>query len=299
MRPPISTAIATTTAAILAGTLFPPAATAAPHAVIVFERYTPSQPIEDVHAVKPTGGAIGDLTNSPAISDVQPAVAPGGHPIALARSGPGIDGIWTMQADGSALAQVPNTQGGTSPAWSPDGEKIAFTKGWGSQSELFVINGDGNNLQQVTLNAVGDHAPVWSPDGHSLAFARTNAAESASAIVVLNLGTGQLSQVTGYSHLDSAPDWSPENMLVFSRYLGAGDSDLYLVRPDGSGLQQLTTGPLQDNHPDFSPDGSSVAFARGGADETDHSHLFRVRVKNGHVKQVTFGAVFDFFPSWA
>lgn len=273
------------------------AAYAAGADVIVFERYTPLQNIEDIYAVKAAGGPAGQLTNSPAISDVTPDVSPDGSTIASARSGP-FAGIWTMNPDGSGLAAVPNTDDGISPAWSPGGERIAFTKGWGPQKELFVVDADGTGLLQLTFNGVRDAAPDWSPDGRSLVFHRYNVAESASAIMVLNLGTGAVSEVTGYTHIDSAPDWSVKNLVVFSRYLGAGDSDLYLIRPDGTGLHQLTAGPLQDNHPTWSPEGSHVAFARGGADEPDYTHIFRVRLDGTGLQQLTFGRVFDFFPSW-
>jgi TolB protein len=150
----------------------------------------------------------------------------------------------------------------------------------------------------VTFNNVADRAPAWSPDGASLVFERVNADESASAIMVLDLATSQATQVTGYTHLDSAPDWSIKDQLVFSRYQGGGDSDLFTIRPDGSGLKQITDSPVQDVHPSWSPDGNAVAFSRGADATNGHAHVFRVGKNGKKLQQLTFGRTSDFFPSW-
>lgn len=294
-----STTVAVTLAAsAFAAVILPSSASAAGPGSIAFERYTPAEPIENIAVVSATGGAVSGLTNSQATSDITPDIAPDGSNIVLARAGAATDGIWTMHPDGTGLGSVPTNADGVSPAWSPDGTRLVYTRGWGQASELFLVDADGANPLQVTRNRVGETAPRWSPDGGSLVFARTNSTGSASAIVTLDLGTGLSHHVTGYTHLDSAPDWSVKGEIVFSRYLGGGDSDLYTIDPNGTDLTQLTSGPLQDNHPDFAPNGNAVAFSRGGADESDNAHIFRVAKNGQQLTQITFGDVFDYFPSW-
>jgi Tol biopolymer transport system component len=122
------------------------------------------------------------------------------------------------------------TEGG--PDVSPDGSRIAFTRGGGSATGcyyrcIFVMNSDGSGVTQVTSfpsspfsESRYDNNPRWSPDGQWLVFVRWN-------------------QNT------SPPQW-----------------DVYKVRPDGSGLTALTTHGEADMVATWSPDGTRIAYDR-------------------------------------
>ena len=71
-------------------------------------------------------------------------------------------------ADGKVL----RPEGGYSPAWSPDGRRIAFVvRGEGDETRIHVINADGSGWMDVTDHPrYSDREPVWSPDGKRLAF---------------------------------------------------------------------------------------------------------------------------------
>ncbi len=56
------------------------------------------------------------------------------------------------------------------PAWSPDGQKIAFASVRDGNQEIYVMNADGSGQQRLTRNTAGDYAPAWSPDGRKIAF---------------------------------------------------------------------------------------------------------------------------------
>ena len=78
--------------------------------------------------------------------------------------------IWIMDIDGTNQVQVTDAKKGYAynPCWSPDGDKIVFqaTKKGKSDSDLYVIDVDGNNLTQLTINQSQDMMPYWTNDNH-------------------------------------------------------------------------------------------------------------------------------------
>jgi TolB protein len=76
-----------------------------------------------------------------------------------------------MNSDGSAAVQLPvggNTQ---KPAWSPDGNQVAFANDSVDWWEIWVINADGTNLRRLTTHGPAAGLPSWSPDGQKLIYA--------------------------------------------------------------------------------------------------------------------------------
>ena len=75
--------------------------------------------------------------------------------------------IWVMDSDGSNIVMVTREIGAdTSPAWSPDSSKIAFTSPRdGGSTEIYVMNADGSDQVRLTDTQGADTSPAWSPDG--------------------------------------------------------------------------------------------------------------------------------------
>jgi len=84
--------------------------------------------------------------------------------------------IVLMAADGSDVERVTNSPStDSSPSWSPDGTKLAFTSDRGGNLDVYVMDVDGSNVVQLTDHPGTDSEPVWSPDGTRLAFASNRA----------------------------------------------------------------------------------------------------------------------------
>lgn len=159
------------------------------------------------------------------------------------------------------------------PALSPDGERIAFV--WNGEDrrndDVYVRSVDGGALTRVTDNPAPERFPVWSPDGRSLAFLRPNA-EGAALVTMTLADPGverELTQVRiGGAGQNYGLDWSPDGrfLAVQDMETSAGRRGIFLVVVETGEKRRLTTPPavyFEDRWPCFSPDGRSLAFARG------------------------------------
>jgi Tol biopolymer transport system component len=128
------------------------------------------------------------------------------------------------------------------PAWSPDGQMIAFvglvglTAGHGET--IYVVRADGSGLRNLTPKPVGTYAaPAWSPDGRKLAFVSDR--EGNSEVYVMNAdGTGQRN-LTRNPAYDADPAWSPDGSKLAFVSNRDGNYGVYVMNADGSGPRRL------------------------------------------------------------
>jgi Tol biopolymer transport system component len=193
-------------------------------------------------------------------------------------SGSGDYGIWVVNADGSNPTKL--IDDGSVPAWSPDGNEIAFARAdpgtfvpagnnaVGTGFSIYVMDADGTNVHRLTSAVHEDFAPAWSPDGTHIAFLR-----SGEGVFVMNAdGTGQR-QLTGPEiEVFGAPDWSPDGatlVIAVNGTKGGAPGGIMLVPADGSGGPTMVPGteatyPNYVSNPAWSPDGEWIAYTPGG-----------------------------------
>ena len=168
-------------------------------------------------------------------------------------TGSGTDGIWKMNADGSAPVQLLPEGTAHTVAWSPDGQIIAFDGARGGpERRIYFINPDG---APQPFEALGEH-PSFSPDGRQLVV---KVCRPECGLWIENPDDAEPRQLTTEGS-DGLPAWSPNGKkIAFSRNVD-GNVDIYTINPDGSGLQRLTTAAGNDSVPAWTPDSRQIVF---------------------------------------
>ena len=163
--------------------------------------------------------------------------------------------IATVGADGSSVTAVPGAEGGSGPAWSPDGTQIAFER----DGEIFVIGAAGGTPVNLTNHPALDTSPAWSPDGSRIAFASDR--DGQAELYLMNSDGSSPVRVTQGVGFVGQPAWSPGAQIVFDCEVEMGNRDICAVKADGTDLVRLTSDPALDSGPAWSPDGSKLAFS--------------------------------------
>jgi dipeptidyl aminopeptidase/acylaminoacyl peptidase len=188
--------------------------------------------------------------------------------VAFVSNRDGDDEIFTMNADGSGLAQLTsNTATDTRPDWSPDGTKIVFESNRDGNSEIYVMNADGTGQTRLTANAANDNQPVWSPDGTRLAFTSDRAADGGGyELYVMNADGTNLVRLTYQAGTDSRPEWSPDGGKLIFASTFFGNWEIHRISAVTGGDQwRLTNNPATDTNPVVSPDGTKYIFQSNSA----------------------------------
>jgi Tol biopolymer transport system component len=209
-----------------------------------------------------------------------------------------------MNSDGSGVTRLTDLQGAqnTSPAWSPDGSRVAFqTNNYSrftpssADQDIAVINADGTGVTKLTDGNI-NAGPAWSPDGSKIAFARSdrigdpnNPGYGPFNLAVMNAdGSGLTTLTHDGANFDAA--WAPNgSKIAFTRETSPfGPDNIYVMNPDGSGLTMLTnlTGAhIGASEANWSPDSQRIAFT---SNLDGHDEVFMMNADGSGVTQLTF-----------
>jgi len=172
--------------------------------------------------------------------------------------------LWTVNADGSSMTRLINTFGAErSPAWAPNGQKIAYLSYLNSvnnKPDIWLINPDGSSALNLTQTAATEGPPVWSPDGTKILFGRRSSTSVPFDIYVMNPdGTGVTFLATGGTVTDYR--WSPDGTKIAFISTRDGNLEIYVMNANGSNQVRLTNHSALDIGPAWSANGQRIVFS--------------------------------------
>lgn len=212
---------------------------------------------EDLYLLPASGGTLRRLTDLEATSLSGVDWSPTGTRIAFAAEIDGNADIYVLDLDEDVAFPVAASPAqDRDPAWSPNGQTLAFASDRSSPGflEIWRVNADQTGLRQLTDNVNSSYAPDWSPDGTRLVFLSNRRVNTDMYIVSSEGGIGNAILVRDVDAEERDPTWSPDgNWIAFSSNRDIALWTLYVIRPDGTDLQRLTADQGDTRYPAWQP----------------------------------------------
>lgn len=216
----------------------------------------------EVWAMDSDGGNLTQLTKEELAASLAPTWSLAGDQIAFASDRtyrvpleggalevPNNTKIWVMGADGTHPVRWSDQLGlDFYPAWSPNGEKIAFMSVRDGNGEIYVVNAEGFEVN-LTNHPAEDWNPAWSPDGQKILFMSDR--DGNHEIYAMNADGSDPVNLTNHPANDGDPAWSPDGSKIVFISDRDGNAEIYVMNADGSNQQRLTDDPADDIHPQW------------------------------------------------
>jgi dipeptidyl aminopeptidase/acylaminoacyl peptidase len=221
-----------------------------------------------------------------------PEISPNGNYIVYQRRGMDImkdrktSRLWLMNSNGTNhIKLTSNDVNESSPKWSPDGTRVAFTSSTKEGSEIFVYWLKTAKTARLTQLEKSPGGLSWSPDGKHIAFTMKIASKQPSLVSPPKKPKGA--------------EWAKQPRVTTrlkyeadgSGYIEPGFRHLFIISAEGGTARQISTGNFNFGLPNWSKNGKSIYFNgnlnENWAYETRNSEIYKLDINNGQTTALT------------
>ncbi len=209
-------------------------------------------------------------------------------------------------ATGETLRLTDHPAFDDSPEISPEGSRVVFLSARNDPNpsppnllyDIYVINSDGTELQQLTSTTAAEDHPDWSPDGKSILFDADYDGDGYYEIYIMDATGGDPQRLTHNRANEQFADWSPDGSRIAFASDRNGNWDIFSMNVDGTGEVQLTNSPDYELFPAWSPDGNRIAFT-GLVPNSRNTEVCVMNADGSGLRQLTDSPGYDENPAWS
>jgi TolB protein len=247
----------------------------------------------EIYTIPSTGGTPTQLTHN-SLDDERPSFSSSGNQIFWDQElASGKHVIMVMKTNGTLQKKLTSpTKDSWGAAPGPNG-RVAFVREAGGNSEIFLMDSNGSNVDQITSTGRYADEPAWSPNGKTIAFTREYKLYSAVFVMTAQGRNKHAITPTGADYYD--PSFSPDGHRIAVDSDLTTLSDIYTMKSDGSDITQVTSDTGHQILPQYSPNGLSVSYS---TDATGPMEIATQLLSGGGPTPVTSDGVTDYNGSW-
>jgi len=242
---------------------------------IVFESYRDND--TEIYLINSDGSNEKRLTNRIGI-DENPSFSPDGSKVIYSSAD---NHICTIDIETNSETRLTADGYNVLPVYSPDGSKIAYININQGFQNLFIMDSDGQNKQQLTTPFRDAVSPSFSSDEKYIAFVA-----SEQQLFVYDLLNNNYTLLPIDSMKVGFPLFTPDNSKIVFQGLVWPNHDIYSINPDGSNLKMLTDSTSLDFEPKISSKGDKIVWEVMG---TRFINIYRMDINGDNKRQLTNG----------
>ena len=238
---------------------------------VVYSKFISQEPVDmQIFVMNLADGVEKQITSSGINS--QPMWSPDGTKILYTSMSEETQyDIFVMDEDGGNVHSLVSTKGvDANGVWSPDGKMVAYNSDVDGNAEIYTINVETNEINQITNDNAGYHgAPSWSPDGKKIVYVYGDGVQQGTNLFVYDFESGTSAEIDVEKfYLDDLPVWTPDGQHVIFQRMNGEFARLVKYDLDQKQESLLTENLFADenmeNRVEKSAHGNFISFAEHG-----------------------------------